>query len=61
MKVECWNVEKRERRGGRKGDGRKRIFQVGIPHPRVFCAKSVELLENTGVVFFEGAKECGII
>ena len=31
-------------------------MRVGVPHPRVFCAKSSELLENKRVEFFLNAK-----
>jgi hypothetical protein len=34
---------------------------LGIPHPRVFCAKSSESIEKKRVEFFVSAKECARI
>jgi len=42
----------------RWGARRQGVRAARIPHPRVFFAKSSELLENKRVEFLAGAKKC---
>jgi len=58
--LHLWKVvgEKEEtEEAGDDDEASKGEMRAGTPHPRVFCKKSVDLLDSKGLDFFHNDKE----